>query len=79
MPESIIVCNTHLFWDHRRPDIRVAQINRLIEILQDMASVLEIETTPVVICGDFNDTAISEPCLQLLKPIKITTEEKSTS
>jgi len=57
--QHFIVANTHLLWNPKRGDLRVAQVKILFEELLSMKKAIR-EEVAIVICGDFNCTPDSK-------------------
>ncbi|XP_028253971.1 protein angel homolog 2 [Parambassis ranga] len=56
-PSSFIcVANTHLLYNPRRGDIKLAQLAILLAEISRLSSLPGGSTCPVVLCGDFNST-----------------------
>lgn len=53
---QVIVCNTHIFWDPEKADVKLYQVDLFLEEIEKALARLPPDT-PVVIGGDFN----SEP------------------
>uniref|UniRef100_A0A3Q3EVN5 Angel homolog 2 (Drosophila) n=1 Tax=Labrus bergylta TaxID=56723 RepID=A0A3Q3EVN5_9LABR len=52
----ICVANTHLLYNPRRGDIKLAQLAILLAEIRRLSSRSDGSTSPVVLCGDFNST-----------------------
>ncbi|XP_044024996.1 protein angel homolog 2 isoform X2 [Siniperca chuatsi] len=52
----ICVANTHLLYNPRRGDIKLAQLAILLAEISRLSSLPDGATNPVVLCGDFNST-----------------------
>lgn len=59
--KEVIVATTHLLYNPRRDDVRVAQVGRLLSAIRSFGA----DNTPVVLTGDFN-SLIDSPPIQLL-------------
>ncbi|KAI3364589.1 hypothetical protein L3Q82_011371 [Scortum barcoo] len=56
-PSSFIcVANTHLLYNPRRGDIKLAQLAILLAEISRLSRLADGSTNPVVLCGDFNST-----------------------
>ncbi|XP_059212328.1 protein angel homolog 2 isoform X2 [Centropristis striata] len=56
-PSSFIcVANTHLLYNPRRGDIKLAQLAILLAEINRLSRLPDGSTNPVVVCGDFNST-----------------------
>lgn len=65
-PSSFIcVANTHLLYNPRRGDIKLAQLAILLAEIGRLSRLPDGSTNPVVLCGDFNSTPWS-PLYNLL-------------
>ena len=53
-PITFYLCNCHLFWDPKYSDVKLVQAYQLLIQIQLL---MQQETLPLIICGDFN----SEP------------------
>lgn len=56
---SICVANTHLLYNPRRGDIKLAQLAILLAEIGRLSRLPNGSTSPVVLCGDFNSTPLS--------------------
>lgn len=56
---SICVANTHLLYNPRRGDIKLAQLAILLAEISRLSRLPNGPTSPVVLCGDFNSTPLS--------------------
>lgn len=56
---SICVANTHLLYNPRRGDIKLAQLAILLAEIGQLSRLPNGSTSPVVLCGDFNSTPLS--------------------
>ncbi|KAM3860967.1 protein angel homolog 2 [Diretmus argenteus] len=52
----ICIANTHLLYNPRRGDIKLAQLAILLAEIHRMSRLPDGSTSPVVVCGDFNST-----------------------
>ncbi len=52
----ICVANTHLLYNPRRGDIKLAQLAILLAETSRLSRLTDGSTNPVVLCGDFNST-----------------------
>ncbi|XP_038582456.1 protein angel homolog 2 isoform X2 [Micropterus salmoides] len=52
----ICVANTHLLYNPRRGDIKLAQLAILLAEIRKLSCLPDGSTNPVVLCGDFNST-----------------------
>lgn len=52
----ICVANTHLLYNPRRGDIKLAQLAILLAEISRLSRLPDGSTNPVVLCGDFNST-----------------------
>ena len=52
----ICVANTHLLYNPRRGDIKLAQLAILLAEIRRLNRLPDGSTNPVVLCGDFNST-----------------------
>ncbi|XP_071399141.1 protein angel homolog 2 [Centroberyx affinis] len=52
----ICVANTHLLYNPRRGDIKLAQLAILLAEIRRLSRLPDGSTNPVVVCGDFNST-----------------------
>jgi endonuclease/exonuclease/phosphatase family metal-dependent hydrolase len=48
---SLVIANTHLYWQPGNSAVRLRQVGRIIRWLQDLPPEM-----PVIVCGDFNGT-----------------------
>ncbi|CAB1433904.1 unnamed protein product [Pleuronectes platessa] len=55
----ICVANTHLLYNPRRGDIKLAQLAILLAEIRRLSRLPDGSTNPVVLCGDFNSTPLS--------------------
>uniref|UniRef100_A0A8C6NNZ8 Angel homolog 2 n=3 Tax=Nothobranchius furzeri TaxID=105023 RepID=A0A8C6NNZ8_NOTFU len=62
---SICVANTHLLYNPRRGDIKLAQLAILLAEIEQMSRLPDGSTCPVLLCGDFNSVPWS-PLYQFL-------------
>uniref|UniRef100_A0A8C6TQE6 Angel homolog 2 (Drosophila) n=2 Tax=Neogobius melanostomus TaxID=47308 RepID=A0A8C6TQE6_9GOBI len=53
---SFCVANTHLLYNPRRGDIKLAQLAILLAEVKRMSRLPDGSTNPVLLCGDFNST-----------------------
>ncbi|XP_062293634.1 protein angel homolog 2 isoform X1 [Scomber scombrus] len=59
-PSSVIcIANTHLLYNPRRGDIKLAQLAILFAEIRRLSRLPDGSTNPVVLCGDFNSTPLS--------------------
>lgn len=58
-PASICVANTHLLYNPRRGDIKLAQLAILLAEISRLSRPPNGSSSPVVLCGDFNSTPLS--------------------
>ncbi|XP_011610181.2 protein angel homolog 2 isoform X1 [Takifugu rubripes] len=58
-PTSICVANTHLLYNPRRGDIKLAQLAILLAEISRFSRPPNGSSSPVVLCGDFNSTPLS--------------------
>ncbi|KAK1795772.1 hypothetical protein P4O66_008838 [Electrophorus voltai] len=58
----ICVANTHLLYNPRRGDIKLAQLSMLLAEISRVAGLADGSTCPVVLCGDFNSLPCSPLC-----------------
>lgn len=58
-PTSICVANTHLLYNPRRGDIKLAQLAILLAEISRLSRPPNGSSSPVVLCGDFNSTPLS--------------------
>lgn len=58
-PTSICVANTHLLYNPRRGDIKLAQLAVLLAEISRFSRPPNGSSSPVVLCGDFNSTPLS--------------------
>ncbi|CAF96131.1 unnamed protein product, partial [Tetraodon nigroviridis] len=56
---SICVANTHLLYNPRRGDVKLAQLAILLAEISRLSRLPGGSTGPVVLCGDFNSTPLS--------------------
>lgn len=56
---SICVANTHLLYNPRRGDIKLAQLAILLAEISRLSRLPNGSASPVVLCGDFNSTPLS--------------------
>ncbi|XP_029984228.1 protein angel homolog 2 isoform X1 [Sphaeramia orbicularis] len=56
---SICVANTHLLYNPRRGDIKLAQLAILLAEIHRLTRLPDGSTSPVLLCGDFNSTPCS--------------------
>lgn len=56
---SICVANTHLLYNPRRGDIKLAQLAILLAEINRLTRLPDGSTSPVLLCGDFNSTPCS--------------------
>lgn len=56
---SICVANTHLLYNPRRGDVKLAQLAILLAEIGRMSRLPNGSTSPVVLCGDLNSTPLS--------------------
>lgn len=61
--KEVIVATTHLLYNPRRDDVRVAQVGKLLTELRTFAA--DNKGTPVILTGDFN-SQINSPPIDLL-------------
>lgn len=52
----ICVANTHLLYNPRRGDVKLAQLAILLAEINRLSRLPDGSTSPVVLCGDFNST-----------------------
>ncbi|XP_029351760.1 protein angel homolog 2 isoform X1 [Echeneis naucrates] len=52
----ICIANTHLLYNPRRGDIKLAQLAILLAEISRLSRIPDGSTNPVVLCGDFNST-----------------------
>ncbi|XP_074542009.1 protein angel homolog 2 isoform X2 [Halichoeres trimaculatus] len=64
-PSFICVANTHLLYNPRRGDIKLAQLAILLAEINRVTRRSDGSSNPVVLCGDFNSTPLS-PLYNLL-------------
>lgn len=64
-PSFICVANTHLLYNPRRGDIKLAQLAILLAEINRLSHRSDGSSNPVVLCGDFNSTPCS-PLYNLL-------------
>lgn len=64
-PSFICVANTHLLYNPRRGDIKLAQLAILLAEINRLSCRSDGSSNPVVLCGDFNSTPCS-PLYNLL-------------
>ncbi|CAI9567247.1 unnamed protein product [Staurois parvus] len=64
-PPSLCVANTHLLYNPRRGDIKLAQLALLLAEVDKLSSTTEGQRCPIILCGDLNATPNS-PLYQLL-------------
>lgn len=55
----VCVANTHLLYNPRRGDIKLAQLAILLAEVNRVSRLPDGSTNPVLLCGDFNSTPIS--------------------
>ncbi|XP_067428516.1 protein angel homolog 2 isoform X2 [Thunnus thynnus] len=55
----ICVANTHLLYNPRRGDIKLAQLAILLAEIKRLSRLPDGSSNPVVLCGDFNSTPLS--------------------
>ncbi|XP_047194133.1 protein angel homolog 2 [Hippoglossus stenolepis] len=55
----ICVANTHLLYNPRRGDIKLAQLAILLAEISRLSRLPDGSTNPVLLCGDFNSTPLS--------------------
>uniref|UniRef100_A0A8C5ECA1 Angel homolog 2 n=1 Tax=Gouania willdenowi TaxID=441366 RepID=A0A8C5ECA1_GOUWI len=53
---SLCVANTHLLYNPRRGDVKLAQLAVLLAEVARMSRLPDGSATPVLLCGDFNST-----------------------
>lgn len=56
---SICVANTHLLYNPRRGDVKLAQLAILLAEISRLSRLPNGSSSPVVLCGDFNSTPLS--------------------
>ncbi|XP_018430720.1 PREDICTED: protein angel homolog 1-like [Nanorana parkeri] len=64
-PPSLCVANTHLLYNPRRGDIKLAQLALLLAEVDRVSGTAEGRHCPIILCGDLNATPNS-PLYQLL-------------
>jgi len=66
--DALLVVNTHIHWDPTNSDVKLMQVQMLVEKLEDMSK-RHLRThrrlLPMVICGDFN-SGVTSAVYQLL-------------
>jgi len=65
-PQNLLIANTHIHWDPSMSDVKLMQVQFLVEELMMLRTRLKDPTLPMVVCGDFNSTP-SSAVYQLLK------------
>lgn len=68
LAKEVIVATTHLLYNPRRDDVRVAQVGKLLTELRTFAA--DNKETPVVLTGDFNSQIDSPPIALLTAETK---------
>lgn len=64
-PPNLCVANTHLLYNPRRGDIKLAQLALLLAEVDKLSHTPEGQRCPIILCGDLNATP-SSPLYQLL-------------
>lgn len=67
---NICVANTHLLYNPRRGDIKLAQLALLLAEISQVARLPDGGVCPVVLCGDFNSVPLS-PLYHFIKESKL--------
>ncbi|XP_030627493.1 protein angel homolog 2 [Chanos chanos] len=67
---NICVANTHLLYNPRRGDIKLAQLAMLLAEISRVAALPDGGTCPVVLCGDFNSVPWS-PLYSFIKDSRL--------
>lgn len=67
---NICVATTHLLYNPRRGDIKLAQLALLLAEINRVAQLGDGSTCPVVLCGDFN-TVPASPLYTFIKDNKL--------
>jgi len=61
-PRYMLVCNTHIHWNPEHKDVKLIQVQMLIEQLSAITSPKsKWHRIPMVVCGDFNSLVDSGP------------------
>jgi CCR4-NOT transcription complex subunit 6 len=55
-PQNFLIANTHIHWDPSMSDVKLMQVQFLVEELANLRSRLKDPAIPMILCGDFNST-----------------------
>lgn len=58
-PKHLLLANTHIHWDPAMSDVKVMQVQFLLEEVAAVRAKLKEHNAPLVICGDFNSVPSS--------------------